>query len=332
MAARDDWIVRLDDTDVAELDAALRSAKASGLGIPALDRESFRIPNFAQKLRQVLHDLEDGRGFVLLRGLPVQRYSKADAALIYWGIGAHLGPAVAQNAQGELLGHVRNVGADWTKDTNARGYQTKLHLPFHCDPTDVVGLLCLNKAKSGGQSRIVSSTAVHNEFVTRYPHLWKTMCEPFFRDRRGEQSEGQRPYYAMPCFNYLNGRPFVFYNFFVESAQRFPDVPRLTESQREALALMDELSNDPAFYFDMTFEPGDIQFLCNYVTLHSRSDYEDWPEPERKRHLLRLWLRTPAFKELPPAYAERNSDMVAWQRNPRPPVFDTTEIATELVG
>src|SRR5690606_19024255 len=123
-----------------------------------------------------------------------------DSALAYWGIGMHLGPAFAQNAQGDMLGHVRDLGADWGTDMKARGYQTRLHLPFHNDSTDVVGLLCLNKARRGGRSRIVSSTAIHNEFLKCRPDLWAAMCQPFHVDRRDEESEGQLPYYRSPCF------------------------------------------------------------------------------------------------------------------------------------
>jgi hypothetical protein len=282
-------------------------------------------------MARVRETLEDGIGFALVRGLPRERYSKADAALIYWGIGAQLGPAFAQNAHGEMLGHVRDLGVDWRTDSRARGYQTRLHLPFHNDSTDVVALLCLQKAKSGGASRIVSSTAVHDAFLERRPDLWRTMCEPFCVDRRGEESPGQKPWYVTPCFVRHDGRLWVRYNrTFIESAQRFPEVPRLTAAQREALDLMDTLCNDPAFHLDMQFEPGDMQFLCNYTVLHSRTEYEDWPEPERKRHLLRLWLRTPGFANLPPEFADRNEDMVAWQRNPRTPVFDLSEIVAEL--
>ena len=328
---QDDWIVRLEAQDIDELEAALATAKTRGLGIPALGRDDFPLPRLAAKLAAIRHELEDGRGFALLRGLPVERYSKADAALIYWGIGAQLGPAFAQNAQGDMLGHVRDLGADWKTDMKARGYQTRLHLPFHNDSTDVVGLLCLSKARSGGESRIVSSTAIHNEFLKRRPDLWAVMHEPFCVDRRGEESPGQKPYYVTPCFNWHQGRLFVRYNrTFIESAQRFPEVPRLTPQQVQALDLMDSLCNDPEFYLDMSFEPGDMQFLCNYVVLHSRTDYEDWPEPERKRHLLRLWLRTQGFASLPPAFADRNEDMIAWQRTPRPPVFDIAEIVAEL--
>ena len=331
IAGSTDWILRLDDADIAEIDAALKAVKARGLTIPGIGKQDFIAPKVAGKMNQVRAELEDGRGFVLLRGFPVQRYSKSDAAIIYWSLGAMMGPAFAQNAQGDMLGHVRDLGVDSRTNMSARGYQTRLHLPFHNDSTDVVGLLCLHPAKSGGASRIVSSTAVYNAFLERRPDLWQVMCEPFQVDRRNEESAGQKPYYVTPCFNHHEGRLFVRYNrTFIESAQRHPDVPRLSAAQREALDLMDALCNDPEFYLDMQFEPGDMQFICNYTTLHSRSEYEDWPEPERKRHLLRLWLRTAGFARLPPAFEDRNADMIAWQRTPRAPIFDVSEIAAEL--
>lgn len=325
------WIIHLDADDIREIEQALASVKAADIQIPTLSRDDFRTPRVAQKMADILRMLEDGSGFALLRGLPVERYTKADAARIYWGLGAHLGPAFAQNAQGDMLGHVRDLGADWKKEMSARGYQTRLHLPFHNDSTDVVGLLCLQEAKTGGASRIVSSAAIHNEFVRKHPDLWQVMCQPFYVDRRGEESPGQKPYYVTPCFNYLDGRLFVRYNrTFIESAQRFEEVPRLTSDQRRALDLMDTLCSDPKFCFNMIFQRGDMQFLSNYVVLHSRSEYEDWQEPERKRHLLRLWLRTPGYARLPEAFADRNADMTAWQRHPRPPVFDISEITAEL--
>ncbi len=332
MASRDDWIYQLDEAQIDEIEAALAVAKATGKPINAITRDDFPLPSLEAVLAEQLHELENGRGFTLLRGLPIERYSKADAALIYWGIGMHLGRPVAQNAQGELLGHVRNLGADFTKDPTARGYHSGLGLPFHCDPTDVVGLMCLRKAKAGGLSRIVSSTAAHNELAAHDPALWETMCAPFYRDRRGEESDGQKPYYTIPCFNFMDSRLYVFFNPFVESAQRFEEVPRMTDLQRAALKRMDEICNDPAFYLEMELQPGDIQLLCNYVTLHSRTLFEDWSEPDRKRHLLRLWLRTPGFGQLPPAYADRNADMDAWERNPRSSKFDTSEIAKEFAS
>lgn len=331
MAARSDWIVQLDEADVAELERALAAARRAGLGMPGLRRGDVDVPRVAAKMDGVRRMLEDGIGFALIRGLPRERYSKADAATIYWIVGAELGDAFAQNAHGEMLGHVRDLGADWRSDAKVRGYQTRARLPFHNDSTDVVGLLCLQQAKSGGESRIVSSTAIHNEVLRRRPDLWAVLHQPFCVDRRGEENPGQLPWYVTPCFTRFEGRLFVRYNrSYIESAQRFDRVPRLSRLQIQALDLVDALCADPDFAMAMAFEPGDMQFVCNYTVLHSRAEYEDWPEPERKRHLLRLWLRTPGFARLPPEYADRNADMLGWQAHPREPLFDLSEIETEL--
>lgn len=314
MMVRTDWVLQLDERDISELDGALADAKASPRDLRSVTKADFVIPKLGAKLQAALRELEDGRGFVLVRGLPIARYSSEEVALIYWGIGMHFGTPCAQNARGDMLGHVRDVGVDYRVVMSARGYQTRTALRFHTDSTDLVGLLCVNKAKSGGLSRIVSSTAIHNVFAAHHPELCEVMYQPFFVDRRGEQPEGQKPYYVTPCFNYFKGRLLIRYNHtYIASAQRFPDVPRLSSKQLAALELMDSLCNDPRYYLDMSFEPGDMQFICNYVILHSRTEYEDHPEPERKRHLLRLWLRSAGFAELPEAFAERNQDMIAWQ-------------------
>jgi len=331
LAGRSDWITYLTPDDVSELENALAHIKKRGISIPHISRDDFPLPTFSGKLDTVRQALEDGVGIALIRGLPVDRYTKADAAAIYWGIGSHIGRACAQNAQGDMLGHVRDLGADLRSDMRARGYQTRNNLPFHGDATDIVGLLCLRKSKSGGASRIVSASKLYNVFAATRPDLCRLMAEPFYADRRGEEVDGRKPYYVRPCFSFQNGRLYVWHTrTYIESAQRFPEVPRLTAQQYEALDYLQSLCNDPQYCFEMDFEPGDMQFLCNYTVFHSRTEYEDWPEPERKRHLLRLWLRTPFFSDLPQAFEDRNADMLAWQRSPRAPIFDTSEIASQL--
>ena len=327
------WEKGRPEETVAPLDSALRLQP----GDPLVEYNAGTAhlaasqPDAAQLLEQAakhappelaadaLYNLGNARlrlhGSIALARFDVPEATKADAALLYWIIGTQIGKAYAQNAHGDVLGHVRDLGADFRTNSKARGYQTRMHLPFHADSTDVVGLLCLNKSKSGGASRIVSSTAIYNEMLARRPDLWALMCETFCLDRRGEEPAGQKPYYTSPCFQTYEGRVFVRYNrTYVESAQRFDGVPQLTAAHREAFDLMDALCNDPAFYLDMEFEPGDMQFVSNYTVLHSRAAYEDWPEPERKRHLLRLWLNTPGFARLPPSYADRSGDIVPTPR------------------
>ena len=144
--------MRLTASDVEELNQALNKVNRRGIGVPAIGANDFPLVRLAKKLQQIRRELEDGLGVVLVRGLPMERYSKKDAGTIFWGIGMHMGRPVAQNAYGDVLGHVRDIGKDWTNDMNARGYQTTLHLPFHNNSCDVVGLLCLRTAKTGGLS------------------------------------------------------------------------------------------------------------------------------------------------------------------------------------
>lgn len=326
-----EWIFTLDDADNEELQAALLVARSKDKGVLALRASDFPLPTLGPRLKAMKQELMKGRGFSLVRGFDMGRYELPDAALIYWCIGAHLGQHGAQNAQGDLLGHVTDLGVDYRTDPNVRGYQTKLKLPFHSDAMDVVSLLCVQPARSGGLSRVVSSRAVHNEVMKRRPDLLKVLYEDFCVDRRGEAPAGKKPYYAGPMFSLLNGELFCRYNRgYIESAQRFPEVPRLSALQIEALDLMDQICNDPALYLDMDFRPGDMQFLCNYSILHSRTDYEDWSEKERRRYLLRLWLETGLVDALPRSFEERWEDMKLWQKIPRPPIFDLSVVHTEL--
>jgi len=203
-----------------------------------------------------------------------------------------------------VLGHVANLGKDYA-DPTTRGYQTKAELRFHTDGGDIVGLLCIRPGRSGGLSRVVSSTAVWNEIVRRRPDLARQLRLPYWFSRVGELSPGQARAYRMPLFRECDGRMIAFLvQSMIEKAQAFPEVPRLTQAQQEALQLVEELAGDPSLRLDMDFRPGDMQFLLNHATFHSRTAYEDWPEPERRRHLLRLWLSCEDGPALPPNAAD----------------------------
>lgn len=319
----DEWIYRLSDAECAVIDQALRHLQSTGRQIPDIRKEDFPLKHFARTLRLMQTEIENGLGILLIRGLPRDRYTAEEMGLIYWGIGTHFGRAVAQNAQGDVLGHVRDLGRDHKKDMHARGYQTSSLLPFHNDSCDVVGLCCLETARSGGLSAVASSVSVYNALLRTRPDLVKVLTQPFYSDRRGEESEGQKPYYVSPVFIWHKGRMFNRFNRnFINSAQRFNEVPRLTPLQIEALDSIATLCADPAFRLDMVLERGDMQFVNNYCVLHSRTAFEDYSDENRKRHLLRLWLRTPAFEDYPAALRDRYEDMDRWQASPRPPSYN----------
>jgi hypothetical protein len=298
---------RLTGDEIAEIDAAVRAIIDRRIDHIAIDRGNFVLPRLGERLTRIRDDvLLGGRGFIVLRGLPVERYAMEEAAAAFLGIGAYCGKPVSQNGKGHILGHVKDLGRS-VDDPTARIYQTTHKQTFHTDSVDVVGLLCLKTAKAGGLSRIVSSISLYNEMFRRRPELAAVLFEPFCFDRRGEVPAGRKGWYETPIFHWHEGQLSVIYGnrYYIQSAQRFPDVPRLSARQIEALDLFDALANDPANYLDIEFKPGDIQLIHNHVILHDRTDYEDWPEPERKRHLLRLWLCPPNGRALPAVFADR---------------------------
>ena len=303
-----DWVLELEEPQIAELERAAK--KAQGRDIASLRRQDLPLPGLDPVLRQVRDAVVDGRGFALIRGLPVDRWPKDIIARAFWAIGLRIGRAVVQNPEGHVLGHVKDIGGD-ADNPNQRGYQSAASLPFHTDiGAEVVGLLCLKPARSGGRSSVVSAATIWNEIVDRRPDLAAVLAEPFYRDRRGEEVAGQKPWYQMPVFMPAGKRIAVSYvRRFIHSCQRHPDVPRLTDSQIEAMDLVDDLAYSPRMKLDMDFQPGDIQLVNNLITLHTRTGYEDWPEPERKRHLYRLWLTVPNGWTLPePFFARYGAD------------------------
>ena len=290
LAERRDWIHALAPEEIAELDRAVAHARATRKPLGELTREDFPLGTLARSIERWLDELDSGRGFVLVRGVPVERYGEADASLAYWGLGLHLGRAVSQNAAGDRLGHVRDAGLE-RRNPTLRKYRTREPLEFHTDGSDIVGLLCLRPAKSGGTSRIASSVAIYNELLARRPDLAATLCEPFPFDRNGEERPGEPPYFTLPLCRWAEDRLRTFYiGWYIRDSQRHPSAPRLTDRQREAIDLIDAVAAEPRVHLDMDFRAGDVQWLKNAAILHSRTEFEDHAEPERKRHLLRLWL------------------------------------------
>ena len=309
------WTERLSPAEVDELEAAVAHAAAGSDDFLQIGKAEFPLPTLAPRLKAIERELIDGRGFVLIRGLPRQRWTNDQMSLAYWGIGMHLGRPWPQNAKGHLLGHVRDLGLD-VRNANVRYYQTTRQLEYHTDSCDVVGLLCLKAAKRGGESRIVSSVTLFNEILRRRPDLLPELFHPFPTDRRGEVPRGMKPWFEVPVFNWYAGHLTTMYvGQYIRSAQTsFPDARRLTPGEREALDLLDALANEPGLNLQMTMVPGDMQFLHNHQILHSRTDFEDWPEPERKRHLLRLWIAPSAGRPLPPSFAPRYGSVVPGER------------------
>jgi hypothetical protein len=311
---RTDWLVQLDDRHVAELVEVADRALARSVPLEQVDADDVPLPTLGPVLEGVLDELLDGRGFVLLRGLPVDALSPAQTELAFWAIGLHLGIPIPQNDAGDLLVHVRDDGLDFS-DPTVRAYQTRQRLDYHSDSSDVVGLLCRHPAKRGGVSTIVSATAVHDEIERTRPDLAALLRAPWWFDRRKANTPDN--FFQRRICAYSGDRLFTHYGrAHIESAVRGDGIPPLTDAQIEALDAVDDLTNSEEFVLNMQFRVGDIQFLNNYLVLHSRTEYEDWPEPERKRDLLRLWLTVRRPLDLPEDFAHGGitSRTAAFQR------------------
>lgn len=305
LAASTDWVTHLLEVEIAELESAIDRLEESPVNLATITANDVQLPALAPRLQRLLEEVLNGRGFVLIKGLPIDRWTRREAAIALLAIGVHLGNLRMQNAEGHLLGHVKDLGRS-SDDPNTRIYQTRERQTHHTDSCDVVALMCLHAAKSGGLSSLVSSTTIFNEMRHRRPDLLRVLMEPIETDRRGEVPEGSKPYFTIPVFNYHDGLVSTIYQRqYIESARRFPGVTPLTPQQIEALDLLDQLANDPKLNLMMELEPGDVQLVHNHTILHDRTAFEDFPEPERKRHLLRLWLAPPGARSLPEVYAER---------------------------
>ena len=235
--------------------------------------------------------LIDGPGFVRLRGFPIDELTEAQTERAYLGLGRLLGEPVGQDRDANVITHIRDERLP--EGPGVRKYRTNRRQDFHSDGSDLVGLLCLHPARSGGQSRIVSAHAVYNEILRRSAHLVDIMYRPMPWDRNDEQSAGEPPFFELPPIMDIGGLPRLFFiAWYIRDSQRHPDAPRLTDDQCAALELAETIANDPDFHIEMTFEPGDVQLLNNTIVLHSREAYTDEDDPALRRHLLRIWLKT----------------------------------------
>ncbi|MEM9729851.1 MAG: TauD/TfdA family dioxygenase [Myxococcota bacterium] len=288
LAERGGWSEALTNEQADELDAAVTVAMGTAKPTKALSAADFPLPTLGALIVRWRDELATGRGFQVVTGVPVERWTEAQAETFFWCFGLHLGIPGAQNPEGHLLGHVRDTGES---PDEVRHYRTRVNINFHCDAADVVGLLCLKQAKSGGLSRIVSSVSVYNEFLRRRPDLVRRLYEPYRMDTKGEGGVQYLP--VRPC-RYDGARLRTFYHTdYFRSAVGFQGESLLSRRDRAVLDLYNEIADSPELYLDMELRPGTVQLLSNHTNLHARTGYEDFDEPERKRHLLRLWISLP---------------------------------------
>ena len=299
LAGDTSWLHPLSAQEIATLDAALAQVKARGLTFPNFGKDDFPIGDWGHVLRRHSDELENGRGFVVLRGLPVERYSEEDIHILYYGIGLHMGMPVRQNPRGDLLGLVMNVG-DVTQKTT-RVYETNLYLPYHSDPSDVVGLLCIRKAKQGGLSSLVSVAAIYNEILQKHPEYLGLYYRTWYFSHLCEDLPSLSPIFS----HHLGKLSCRYLRQYIELGHEVRQLP-LSRVEIEALDLFDEIMHREDLRLSMMLEPGDLQFANNYAVLHSRNEFEDHGVHERNRKMLRLWLKMPNARTLAPEFPGRN--------------------------
>jgi hypothetical protein len=289
----DDYVFRLSDEHLAEIDAALAHAERRTDEVLDVTRDDFPLPTLGPELSAITRELIDGRGVVQIKGVPVEAYGKDRSTTVYWGIGAHLGHPWPQNHKGHLLGDVTDQGKGYDDPTSRGNEIGGVPFPFHSDGSDLVGLFCLNPGLSGGASLVANVVSIHNEMVRSAPELAAELYGMYPYDLRGEQKPGSKGWYLTPICTRQGDRLFVRYiRPYISSARRHPDAPPLTARQKEALDRVDAMCADPTYHVSMTLEPGDMQFVNNYHVLHARTGYTDDREAGKVRHLKRLWLQT----------------------------------------
>ncbi len=309
----------LSAAESAEIDAALRHLRALGpIDFPDIATATFPLPTLGGFLAGQVRELRHGRGFLLLRGLERERYSADDMALIYFGLGAWLGRPTPQSWQGELLGHVVDIS---DIDQGVRGYNAGGGQNMHTDSCDIVALMCLRAAKSGGASRIASAMAVHDHMAATRPDLLQLLYDGFTCRRMERDAEHGTGVITRPITVFRRRGPEV--TCYVSGSYPLRAVKAgdavMTAAQREALEMLFALAASPAFHLDMSIGEGDIQFLNNRMLVHGRTDYQDFPEVTRRRHMLRLWLRVPEWPDMTDSQAmHTQADHALWLRQRRP--------------
>lgn len=262
--------------------------------------EHFNLLSFEPDLDRIRRELREGRGFVLLRGMPMDKYGEEQLSMLYWGIGALLGKPLPQNVKGDKLYAVRDEGYKIEKDygrVGVRFSKTTEPVIFHTDSApalmgntpDVIGLFALQVAKSGGDSALVSAQTVHNVMLEERPDYLRRLYRQFHFDRSVEWREGESRTLLAPIFSYTDRLQVRYFRYYIPKGHELAGAP-LTVEDQAAIDAMEAVMNRPELQVTFEMQRGDIQLASNVFVFHSRTAFEDWPEPERKRHLKRLWI------------------------------------------
>jgi hypothetical protein len=301
MATSEAWIYRLSNAENDEIESAVAGIEASGKRVAEVGMSDFPLPRLGPVLDEVKKEVMRGRGFALLRGVRLDRMTRAQGSIAFWGVGVYLGTAIPQTTTGHVLTHVMAQGG---KDGDDRSYTHNAAIGYHCDSCDVLALGVVGTGRSGGEHRITSTATLYNELLKVRPDLVKELGGQLYRCRAGDAYGKADPWIVQSCFNFEQGY------FSCRSvgnslyrAQKFPQVPRLTESQREAVELFKKMAPDLSIV--IPFERGDFFFVNNHTAMHSRTAFEDGPGPQGARHLMRLWINN-GLRPLPSEILDNN--------------------------
>ncbi len=298
------WVFSIDEKARAHLAGVIKAAYVADRPLFDYTREDFDLGPAWTTIANAIKEAHHGRGLALLRGLPREGMTEKEFELLNWAIGLHTGVARPQGRATQYISPVRDIGTDY-RTASGRGYSSNAKLDFHADSADLVTLACYNKAKSGGQSMITSSLTARRHLMAERPDLAELAHLEFYFSRQNEQAPDEAPFYGQPLFDVADGLVFGKWNRNrVESAQKIESVPELSDGQREAMDVLDEILRRSELMFTMYLEPGDLQIINNHVMLHSRTDYIDFEEPTQKRLLCRLWLAPPDSVRLPASWGD----------------------------
>jgi hypothetical protein len=286
---KDDVAFDLTRRHAAALEDVLRRVNKAGLDVADITPAECRHPALDADLERVFDEIQDRRGIVIVRGIPVAEYSVEDVGRMFWALGAHLGRGVSQSALGDVLGMVRDETVPGEPES-ARGYTSRRELSLHVDLAQIVGLMCVRQARAGGKSQYAAGLAIHNEIAATRPDLLPVLYQGFPYHRRGEEAPDASCItpYDIPVFSVRDGEMSVFMVREIFNAA-FRELKRaFTPQEIEAIDTFRETAQ--RLQFETRLEAGEATFLNNYTVMHARSEFEDWDEPERKRLMLRLWL------------------------------------------
>lgn len=313
-----DYTIELRPAHLREIEDAMRQIKAAGLGLDDLTRDNFPFPSLRSVIGEIGREIADGRGFVVVRQLPVEDYSKDEIGMIFWGIGTHLGRGLSQSVMGDRLGHVKDFSRE---DPLARAYRNKQELSPHTDSADLVGLMCLRNAENGGVSRLTSALAVHNAMRAECPDYLEILYRGYVRHRRGEEQPGETPYtpYRVPVFSNMESKVSARYvRTYIEAGEAAAGRP-MGENDLAVLDCFEAITKRPELMLQFTLQPGEMYFVNNYTILHARTAFDDGDAPDdKRRHLLRLWLDVPDMRPVHPHIRGRGVEAVRG----RMPSFD----------